>query len=199
MAYFKNYKSYHLIAHSFGSFFALKLAEKLESQGKSGTITFIDGAPIYLKMLTAGRYQTDDQLQNDIIDFITAGSMKGVLDLQSVSASLTWDEKIKHVLSFITDQQKYGKDYLRLLLHAVFNRMKIALYTDAKISSLEKTKSILIRPKVAWIPNINEHYDLQVNFKEKVRLSYLDGTHFTILENPMLLDTLNQIHSEIEN
>jgi len=100
----------------------------------------------------------------------------------------------------VSDQHVYGKENLRLMLNASFNRSKIVLSTDSKLSSLANTKATLIRPTVPFFSaSIDEKYELQSNFKEKVELTYLEGKHFTILENPELLRILHGIHAMLVN
>lgn len=201
MAYFRKFKAYHLIAHSYGSYIALKLAEKLESGGKAGRITFVDAAPALIKNMLLARHEhsTDEQIQNSVIETLVLSVWdNNPIDVKSVLSLPTWDEKVNQVLMFVADQQLYGKEYLRLMFNALLNRVKVVLSNDLKITSLTKSKATLIRPNIPWVLNINEKYDLQLNFKEEVKLLFLDGNHFTILENPLLLDTLNKIHSEFE-
>lgn len=191
-----------MIAHSYGSYVALKLAETLEAEGKSGVISFLDGAPALIRALTSEHYKvvTDDAIQNSIIIY-SYSTIFGTIDEEFVTKVLslkTWNEKVEYCLEFSNNQKQYGKEYLRNILHALINRVKIVMTTDIKISSLSNTTAKLIRPTVASVKNIKEDYNLDVNFNDPVDVSYLEGNHFSILENPLLLETLNNIHSKIE-
>lgn len=202
MEYFNSFQSYHFIVHSFGSYIALKLAEKLEANGKTGEITFIDAAPALLKSYSLTRYKnsSDEQIQNNIIENLTLVVWGRSIDVKPITTLLTWEEKINQILAHVTDQQIYGKEYLRLILNALFNRTKIVLNTDTKISSLTKSQATLIRPSIPFSPeDIDEKYELQLNFKENVELMYLEGNHFTVLDNPLLLKILSKTYSKLKN
>lgn len=171
----------------------------MESEGKVGKITFIDAAPALSRTFVSLQYEslTDEQIQNKMIEALAWILWEKSVDVQSITSLPSWDEKISKVLTFVTDQEKYGKEYLRIVLNAAFNRSKIALYSDIKISSLTRTKATLIRPTVAWVSkDIDEKYDLQVNFQKDVHLIRLEGNHFTLLENPSLLKVIQKIHLE---
>ena len=202
VAYFKNFKSYHLITHSFGSYIAMKIAEKLESDGINGTLTFIDAAPALFKNLMSSRYQRSiyEESQNDTIKNVSRVVCTKPLDLSSVFELSSWDEKVDKFLSLVSDQQQYEKEYLRKKLNTFYNRLLIVFNTENKVcSSFLKSSITLIRPTIPWVANMSEKYDLQVDFKEEVKLLYLEGNHTTVLENPLLIDIIHKQHSELEN
>lgn len=192
-----------MIAHSYGSYVALKLAEKLEAEGKYGVITFLDGAPTLIRALASDHYKNSNDeasIQNSVIIYIFSNVFGTVDDnfVNKVSSLGTWNEKVDLILEFTNMQKQYGKEYLRSILNALVNRVKIIMTTDVKISSLKSTLATLVRPTIASVKNISENYDLDVNFKEKVDVMYLEGNHFSLLENPLLLETLNNVHSTLE-
>lgn len=118
--------------------------------------------------------------------------------MKDVFSQTTFNDKANRLVEISSGKQIYGKDYLKLMLIALINRIKIILNTSIKISSISHSTATLLRPTTASVANISESYDLDVNFKEKVKVKFLDGNHFTILENPELLEIINQIHSELE-
>lgn len=192
-----------MIAHSYGSYVALKLAEKLEAEGKYGVITFLDGAPSLIRALASDHYKNSNDeasIQNSVINYIFSIAFGTVDDnfVTKVSSLETWNEKVDLILEFTNMQKQYGKEYLRSIVNALVNRVKIIMTTDVKVSSLKSTLATLVRPTIASVKNISENYDLDVNFKEKVDVLYLEGNHFSLLENPLLLETLNNVHSTLE-
>jgi fatty acid synthase, animal type len=203
LKYFGKVQKFHLVAHSYGSYLALKIAEKLESIGKTGHITFIDGAPLFIKTLAVEHYKvtTDEELQNSVIAQIFATVFTNLEEdyVKEVFNQPTWQDKVNKVVEFNTVQKVYGTEYLKLMLNAMVNRIKIILSSDTKISSIKKCSATLLRPNTASVANINETYDLDENFKNKVDVIYLDGTHFSILENPKLIEELNSLHNQLEN
>lgn len=199
MNYFKNAKKFHIISHSFSTFLALKIAEKLESLGKTGHISSIDGSPSFIKKLVMLQFKTEDVIQNLLVVLICSNIFT-ILDetfIKEVLAYKTWEEKVEKLTSL--DQNVYGKEYLKLMANALFNRVKTVFNSETlKISKLKST-SMLIRPNSASLTNIDEAYDLDENFKKKVKVTFLDGNHFSILENPSLIELLNLLHSELIN
>lgn len=180
---------------------ALSLAEKLEKQGKTGHITFIDGAPLLVKTLAQERYKinTDEAIQNSVIAHIFQNVFSNIDDdfVKDVFTQPTWNDKIERIIEFADSQKLYGKEYLKLMMHALVNRIKIILNTDIKICNVDSSTSTLIRPTTPSVANISENYDLDVNFKRKVDVIYLEGNHFTVLENPLLLEKLHELHFAI--
>lgn len=202
--YFGSSKHFHLIAHSFGSYIALKLAEKLESLGKAGHITFIDGAPAFLKALTVEhiKERTDiEYVQNVVLGNILANTLRDVVDdefILQVFKQPTWAEKTNMLADYPKFLNLYGKEYSNAIMNALVNRIRLVLMADTTISSLTNTTALLVRPITVSVINISENYDLDVNFKEgHVDVNYLDGDHFSILENPKLMETVNQLHASI--
>lgn len=175
----------------------------LENDGKFGSVTLIDAAPALVKGKFCIRYTnnqfTDELLQKDIIQFLVSALCENSIDVDSTIKFSTWEENVEQALTLLTNQKVFGKEYLRLMMNALLNRLKIISSADIKLSSANKSKATLIRPNTPWVPDIDEKYDLQPYFKETVDLIYIDGNHFTILENPSLLGILNKIHSELEN
>lgn len=203
MLHFSKSKRFHLITHSFGCLLALKLAEKLEDLGKVGHITFIDGSPLFLKAMALENFKThsEEEFQKLIILQVVQVAYCNLDNelLKEVFSEPTWEDKINRITELSSGQNIYGKEYMKLLLTAIRNRTKIVLNSESKICSIEKCSSTLIRAKTTSIKNIDEAYELDQNFTKKVDVMYLDGSHFSILENPELPEVLNKIHSKIEN
>lgn len=204
IGYFGSSKHFHLIAHSFGSYIALKLAEKLESLGKTGHITFIDGAPVFLKALTVEQFKerTDiEYVRNLVLGNIVSNTLRDVVDdefILQVFKQKTWAEQINMLADYPKFLNLYGKEYSNAVMNALANRIRLVLTTDTTISSLSNTSALLLRPITASVINISENYDLHANFKKGlVDVNYLDGDHFSILSNPLLMETVNKLHASI--
>lgn len=114
--------------------------------------------------------------------------------MQNVLNQPTWPEKVNKLAEFSQEAKVYTKEYLKLMLNALVNRIKLILNTDTKISSISNSTAILIRPTIASVSNISEDYELSENFKVKLDVLRLEGNHFSILENPILIETLNKHH-----
>jgi fatty acid synthase len=146
------------------------------------------------------KIQTDEAIQNSIlahiIDIVFSSSDKKIL--QEVFAQTTLDERVQKIVNFSDSQHIYGSKFIKLMVIALVNRVKIILNRDVKISSITKSTATLIRAKTATISNISEDYGLNSNFKQKINVTHLDGNHFTLLENPLLLEILNKIHADMQ-
>lgn len=155
-----------------------------------------------IKTLTLEHYkvQTDEAIQNSIVGHLLSNTFTNLDDgfVRDVFSQPTWNEKINKLVNYSEVHNFYKKEYLELMLIALVNRVKIILSTDLKISSISKCSSTLIRPKIASLADICENYDLDINFKEtKTNIIFLDGNHFTILENPSLLEVITESHKTI--
>lgn len=198
LEYFEKFEKFHLIAHSYGTLLALKLAEKLEAKGKCGQITLIDGAPLFLRTITMEHYkdQTDEAIQNTVIAYSMSFLFSNLEDdvVKDILSLSTWEEKVNKACDI--SYGVYGKEYLKLMLNALVRRIKHMLVTDKKNFKLcNQFKATLIRPKTAAVSNISEDYDLQPQFKKKVDVVFIEGNHFSVLENPDLADELNKNHA----
>lgn len=70
---------FHLVAHSFGITYAIRIASILESHDKQGHITCIDGSPETIQTLFQMKYAhlDDKQLDNELVkQFIKAFGVK---------------------------------------------------------------------------------------------------------------------------
>lgn len=190
-----------MIAHSYGSYIALKLAEILEANGKTGHVTFIDGSPLMIKTIACEYYKvrTDDAIQKSVIGHILSTVFTDLDDefVKNVSSEPTWEGKVDKIAHFSDAKKIYAEEFMRLMLIALLNRVKIILDTDIKISNIVNSTSSLIRPNTSSVANISENYDLDINFKNPVEVMFLDGNHITILENPSLVEVLNNLHATI--
>jgi hypothetical protein len=175
----------------------------LEREGKIGHVTFIDGAPNLIKTLATEHYKvhTDEAIQESVIGHIFSSVFSNLDDdfIKDVLSQTSWLDRCNKIVELASVQGIYGKDFMKLMLNALVNRIKIILNTDIKVSSINNSKGTLLRPTLASVTTIAENYDLHVNFKENIDVKYFDGNHFSILENPKLWETLNQIHLSLAN
>lgn len=181
---------------------ALKFAEKLEGQGKTGHITFIDGSPMMTRAFSQQhcKENNEEYIQNHIIETLLT-SLVVKLDTEYVEKILalsTWNEKVEAIADLIKMQNVYGKEYLVLMLNALANRTKITLHLPDKLCMLKSTTATLIRTNISPFGELKEDYGLDLNFKKKIEVQFLDANHFSILESPQLIDNLNKLYSCLE-
>lgn len=213
---FDSQRRYFIVAHSFGTLTAMKLASSLEQRGKLGHIVIIDGSPRYLvKLLHGIRRSTSqtDNLENDLImilymHFCNSDQLdafiKNLVKHDKLSA------KVELIADFVSPEFKatYSKPYLLNLIRAVLNRLialvKLNVLLDNKdelsaiIDAKLKSPITLIRPRQTAIADISEDYDLHKYSECEINMKYIDGNHLTVIENVELSHILNDlISSEI--
>lgn len=165
----------------------------------SGHVVLIDGAPNFLKKLAVDQKFSDDSdesVQNVIL------MMLSHILFQEENAALyehliklsSWDEKITKLLEFAKDQNIYTAEYVRNMLDSLVSRIKLLLKLDTdSVATLENTPITLIRPSEVSLTDIEEDYGLVRHTKQKVNLKFVEGNHITMLDNPKLIQMLNEL------
>lgn len=201
---FSNQNEFYLVAHSFGTITALKIASMLEKRGKLGHIILIDGSPHHLHRLLDGISRTiqSGNQENDLIMIIAAyfcsthDIAKKLMSCNNLSA------KIELISDFILTDGKinYSKQYLCKMIGALLNRLKLVMNFNFDKNEMAgildatlKATITLIKPTQASCTDIAEDYHLNKFTKQNVNIKYLDGNHLTVLENTKLINILNEI------
>lgn len=207
----KDQKRYFIVAHSYGTISAMKLASTLEKRGKLGHVVIIDGAPRYLiKLLHGLRRNTSqtDNLENDLIMILfthlcNADQLDGFIKRLTNCDKLS--SKVELIGDFVTPEMKatYSAKYLFNVTVAVLNRLKALVkfnvqldHTDELTAVMEsklKSPITLIRPTQTSIADISEDYDLHKYSECEVCVKYVDGNHLTVIENVELSNILNDL------
>lgn len=204
---FSNQNEYYLVAHSFGTISALKIASMLENRGKLGHLILIDGSPHHIHRLVDGISSTvrsGDQ-ENDLMLVIVAYfcSTHGIANKLTSCNSLA--AKIELITEFILTECKinYSKQYLCKMIGALLNRLKLVMNFDFEKDEMAgildaplKASITLVKPTQASCTNIAEDYHLNKFTKQNVNIKYLDGNHLTVLENTELTNILNEITAQ---
>lgn len=205
---FTNQPEYYVVAHSFGTIIALKIGFMLEKLGKLGHLILIDGSPDYLLRLAQGlrrATQINNSLEDDLI----------LILFIHICNSEFWDEfikklptcnslstKVELMSEFVVTEFKanYSKNYLRDLIIAILNRLKIVMNLNMAQDELSgvmdvklKSKITLIRPTEASVADIVEDYNLSKFSEQEISIKYVNGNHLTVLENVELAKILNEI------
>lgn len=201
---FAKQNEYYLVAHSFGTITALKIASMLEKRGKSGHIILIDGSPHHIHRLADGlsrTVQSGDQ-ENDLILIIVA-YFCSTHDIASKLVSCnSLSAKMELVSDFILAECKinYSKQYLCKMIGALLSRLKLVMKFDFEKDEMAgildkplKASITLVKPTQASCIDIAEDYHLSKFTEQNVNIKYLDGNHLTVLENTELINILNEI------
>lgn len=190
-----------MIAHSYGSFLAIILSTYLESKGKKGYVTNIDGSPVGLNHLTRNelKNKTEAEFDNYILTYIAS-----ILD-QNIDKSLfnffanyqSWDEKLEKFLEIVSHQSLYTTDVFRSVMNALRNRIESMRYETEDLGYVLNTRCTLIKPTEEFMLLKSENLELDKYFKQEIDIIQLEGNHQSIIENPELVIKLNEIHSSI--
>lgn len=194
---FANDDKFILIGHSFGSLLSIHLAKALESKGKSGRLILIDGSPKFLKNLTAGhmpKNYTDDNIHSMALgySFFTVFPEESGGKLKDILSETSWESKVAKFIEVTKEKKLYSDGYAIKILNALVNRIKIALNADLdKFPKLLDTSISLVRPSDFSILETEDDYGLSSYCSKKIDISFIEGNHSTILDNPKLFELLN--------
>lgn len=193
-----------MIAHSFGCYVALLLAEKLEKLGKTGQITLIDGAPGLMKAMVLENFKgqiDDESIRNSVLAHVITNVVKDVSEDfgTSILKQSKWSVKTAMIADALNSASLHDEEESTAVMNALVNRIWMIISTQNVVSSLNTTTSTLIKPSTPSATSISENYAIDGNFKKKTSVEYLDGDHFTILENPKLIEIMNRLHGSTEN
>lgn len=205
--FFSNQKKYCVVAHSYGTLIAIKIAYLLEKFGKCGHIILIDGSPNYLKRMAQGLLRTTKiEDSTDVLIMVVFSQFCRSEFRNNFIAKLSQfsdvEQKIDLVMEFLSTEikDKYSVEYIKKLAVAIMNRLKVVIglnLEDGKISDVmeNKLKSpiTLIRPTQASFTDIDEDYSLHRYTEQEVNIKYVEGNHLTVLENPELTDIINSL------
>lgn len=188
---------FYLIGYSYGSFVALQLAALLETLGYRGHIMLIDGAPHFLKRLT--NLQLGENFSdNDLYDLLFCSIVNHIFpDETKESAAVVFHkldtpkEKMDLFMEYVEKQSLYSKEYSRLLVEAMFRRVKMVSNYD--LDSIKDLKSpiTLVRPAEVSLQDIEEDYCVSQLTSGKVTLKVIEGNHTTMLSNPVMPQLIN--------
>lgn len=194
---------FYIVAYSFGTFVALEMVKRFEKLGYNGQILLIDGAPHFLKQLTHrhfGENLTDTNLYNILLSNIITSIFpeERAESLYQIFQSLpSIEEKFIKFKEFAKRQNVYSISYSETMMRAMANRIKIAHEWNID-QQLLRTPIILVRPSEVAIVNMEEDYELSKVTKGKIVVKFIEGSHTTMMENPILAQIINEFDPALE-
>lgn len=196
---------FYIIGYSFGSYVALQLVAILEKAGYRGQLLLIDGAPHFLTKLT--RLQLNENFtDNDLYDLLLSILVNLIFPEETKESTgsvfhkiPTIEGKLAKYMEYVAKQDLYSKEYSITILNAMFRRIKMAANYD--LTNIEEIKSpiTLIRPSVVALHDIEEDYCLKGLTSGKVVMKVVEGTHTTMLDNPMLCQLINEFDPAVKD
>lgn len=204
---FNKKEFFYLVGYSFGSFVTLELARLLEEAGMKGHVLLIDGAPNFLKQLSYGHIGSGEISDDSIQFMLVIAIVKNVFPDESsddliatLAGCRTWEEKVDFLVSYgKKTESKYSEQYLRMMMEALYNRLKIVFDFDTVNVKKIKSAITLVRPTEVAVVDIDEDYELAKYTEGSVSLKFLEGNHSTMLENPKLPLIINEADPNLES
>lgn len=193
---FSGTENFYLIGYSFGSLLTLEIAKLLESKGKKGVVTIIDGSPQFIHKLSnqVVPVNTDENIQSIIL--LTCARLLFPDEFHEIAknifANKTWETQLKSFAEVAQERSLYSVEYGSKMLTALITRLKISLAADKiLLSTLTNTPVSLIRPAESSAKDLDEDYGLGKYCSNKVNVTVIDGNHASMLSNPELIKLLN--------
>lgn len=178
---------------------AIKITNALEKAGKSGKIILVDGAPKFLKKL-AVEHLPQNFTEHDIHNIILTNTIFTCFPnddgkiVKAILAENSWDSRVKKLTELYQDEKIYSVDYGVKILNALVNRLILITSLDLKSFSVIKNAPLtLIRTTEASLQDIENDYALDAYTENPIDIKLLEGNHATVLDNPKLHQTLNEL------
>lgn len=195
-------KKFMVIGYSFGTLVAIEVVRILEKSGLCGHLVCIDGSPAFLKRLIMKSINANHfslkQMEKIILSSIAASCLPiSNLDFYESRLDLLdeWDTKVQALIDLLAaSRYEVNEKLLREFTAAIYNRTKSTYF----YSTIERIQSdiTLIRAKEEVVSDIDEMYELNSVTEGTVRLKYVEGSHFSILDSSELTNIINQLLSE---
>lgn len=194
-----------LVAHSFGTLVALKLAQLLEKRGKSGHVILLDGAPTAIKQLAcqlvAQDGNIDDHFVEMVLDVLAADADRKHRFMAKLSAAARdpASAKVQLLIDFLPDhiRSAYSTAYLVDVITAILGRYKIAVdlddAADRFMGAPLQSPITLVRPTVPVVTNLTDDYGLQSFTERAVTVHRIDCDHSSMPESGDVVKIINRI------
>ncbi|XP_055614202.1 fatty acid synthase-like, partial [Uranotaenia lowii] len=190
---FKKLEQFCIIGYSFGALIAIEIVKRLEKAGFKGKLILLDGSPKYLTQIAKpaiSSSQTDEEIQISLIQTVlsTIGQKTN-----AIGKGTNFKQMIEDLMKFHRSDYGYSKKYLELMLVSLFNRIKIALSLNCQnYKNVLHCPIVLMKPSIASVSNTDHDYGLSEVTNAMVVVKTLQGTHATMLEDPTLVEGINQ-------
>ncbi|KAL7037047.1 hypothetical protein ACKWTF_009050 [Chironomus riparius] len=200
----KTKENFYIVGYSFGAMVAIELTKMLERGGKKGKLLLIDGAPTFLKKLVVDQMPMTDS-DEAVQTVLLAGVLRTVYPdekadvLQIMANNPTWEDRVDRLMEMAKDQYIYSTDYLRLMANCLFQRIKMVLNYKHDPKNMMKSPVTLIRPTEISIVDVEEDYGLHKITNGIISIKYIEGNHFSMLENPKLVQIINENDPALES
>lgn len=190
-------EKFALIGYSFGSLLTLEVAKLLESKGKKGSVTFIDGSPQFIHKVANLVVPDGNDESIQAIILLTCSRLLFPDEhneiVKRVFSHNSWETKLQSFADVAKERSQYSAEYGSKMLTALINRLKISLNADKlSLPSLSSSTVVsLIKPSESSAKGLDEDYGLGKLCSQKISVNIIDGNHASMLSNPELVKLLN--------
>ncbi|XP_070494680.1 fatty acid synthase-like [Chironomus tepperi] len=199
---YENTEKFIILGHSFGSILALKIAEILENEGKSGQIIQLDGSPQFIHRFSH-KMMTEKTLEDmsSSISMVLFNALMPYVDQNDVKTAFTkhdnWESRTEKLINLSSDKLPFTYEFIsQNVIAAYINRFKMSLnIKDDAFPILKSTKISLIKATKSSVNGIHKDYALSQYSTHPVKISIIDGDHVTLLTNPVLNSNIEDILS----
>ncbi|CAI6352158.1 unnamed protein product [Macrosiphum euphorbiae] len=193
-------QEFSIVGYSFGGLIAIEVLKILEKNNRTGKLWLIDSAPEFLKMTTElairGDKTQDQEIQVQLIlrflDLVWPHNKTKITT--ELYQKNSWEERLNYFIEQVPDDTIYSKDYQKQLLSSAYIKLKAVINYDGKPNGSLKTSTVLIRPTEQVLP-ISEDYGLSEYFNSAVMVHFVEGNHYSILENKKVAELISQSSS----
>ncbi|XP_050425474.1 fatty acid synthase [Adelges cooleyi] len=184
-----------ILGYSFGGLIALELVKLLEKNNRKGKLWLIDSGPMFLKITTefslrgerSQEHETQVKLIMRFLDLVwPTDKSKYEAELYSLN---TWEERLNFLISKSPEDSYYSQEYQKILLTSVYYKIQAIISYKENPNGNLKTPALLIRPDEFSLP-ITEDYGLSKYFETPVIVHFVEGNHYTMLENKKVAELI---------
>lgn len=189
-----------LVAHSFGSLLALKIAKTLEMGGRVGNIVIIDGSPLFIKLFSESLGPVDapdDLIQNEILKSIIRRDFPN--DFQELTKQTMmgddWDARLDNCLRLYSSHTELMLKYSRRIIKGLSNRLKMSRgFDETSFPFLNATQIALFVPtEKLFVDDIVEDYGLGRFSSHSIKTLTVNGNHLSILMSEECFNFINSL------
>lgn len=205
---FKKTEFFYLVGYSFGTFVTFDIARALEEDGQKGHVMLIDGAPNFLKHLSAGHLASTETFSDEAIQLMMiAVVLSNVLKVgphEAIGAAMreckTWEEKVDRLIQQgVKHNLKYSVEYMRNMMNSMYTRLRFVLNNGGEAVEKIQSSITLVRPTEVAVVDIDEDYELSKFTDGSVQLRFVEGNHTTMLDNAQLAQIITEADPNLES
>ncbi|XP_055593802.1 fatty acid synthase-like [Uranotaenia lowii] len=200
--FFGKHKTYSIVGYSFGSIIAIEIVKRLQAKGMQGQLLLIDGSPKFLKELSVkslNENPTDEDIQKRLLAVVISIVFPNITmeKVVSIMNAPSFEGQIEKIIELSHDQTGYSANYVRQMTTALYKRVKITLTNTLDEDQPLDVPITLVRPTEVSYADADDDYGLSSYTTGEIDIRTIEGSHVTMLENPILVNLINTFNTEV--